>query len=451
MAPTSVLFFTCHDLGRHLGCYGQQTVNSPALDRLADSGVRFASAFCTAPQCSPSRASLHTGRYPHTTGVLGLAHAPYGWRLDPRERHTAQLLGAAGYSTTLVGMQHLIERGSAYELGYDRVLPVAPAYAEAESTLAVLRELSARDRPFYLEVGFEEPHRPYDFGGAEPDSSRGVSIPAYLPDAPATRGDLAAFQGSIRQMDDGVGRILHGLDELGLTDRTCVVFATDHGAAMPRAKCTLYDPGIEIALLWRSPAGAVGGGRVVHDLVSNVDVTPTLLESLGLSLPPNLHGRSLWPMLSVGGAAAAAGRSGYAPRTEVFAEKTFHTYYEPMRAIRTDRYKLIVNFEISTAVDVPTDIRESPIYPLMLDQLDGVRSPVELYDLQVDRWEQHNLADAPELSSVRSDLSQRLLGWMQETDDPLLQGPVASPYAVDVLARLKANRTAEELRNQTRQ
>src|SRR5438034_9793638 len=130
MANTSVLFFTCHDLGQHLGCYGQKTVNSPALDGLALAGVRFEKSFCTAPQCSPSRASLHTGRYPHATGVLGLAHPPFGWRLAPTERHLAQLLAEAGYATELVGMQHLIEPGSASgrraeQLGYERVLPVA--------------------------------------------------------------------------------------------------------------------------------------------------------------------------------------------------------------------------------------------------------------------------------------------------------------------------------------
>jgi arylsulfatase A-like enzyme len=120
------------------------------------------------------------------------------------------------------------------------------------------------------------------------------------------------------------------------------------------------------------------------------------------------------------------------------AEKTFHTYYEPMRAIRTERHKFIVNFEVSTAVDVPSDIRESPIYPLMLRQLDDVRPPVELYDLVEDRWEQHNLADVPELASIQANLRHRLLGWMQETDDPLLHGPVASPYFSDALARLRS-------------
>jgi N-sulfoglucosamine sulfohydrolase len=431
LARNSVLFLTCHDLGQHLGCYGQTTVTSPALDALAAGGVRFDSSFCTAPQCSPSRASLHTGRYPHSAGVMGLAHPPYGWRLDPGERHMAQILADAGYSTTLVGMQHLIERGSARELGYSHVLPVKPADAEASAAAGLLAEFARQDRPFYLEVGFEEPHRPYTFGGAQPDLSRGVAVPPYLPDVPEARRDFAAFQGAIRQMDAGVGRLLKALDDLGIADETCVVFATDHGAAMPRAKCTLYDPGIEVALLWRWPAAGVAGGRVVGELVSNVDVTPSLLEGLGLPVPNRLQGVSFWPLL--------VGRSEYEPRAEVFAEKTFHTYYEPMRAVRTRRHKLIANLEISTAVDVPADVRQSPIYPLMLDQLDQVRTPIELYDLQDDPWEQRNRALDPALEEVRQDLARRLQTWMRETDDPLLRGPVASPYFASALGELTSS------------
>ena len=339
------------------------------------------------------------------------------------------MLREHGYATTLIGMQHLIERGSASELGYSRVLPVAPAYEEADAAVGILAELSRQDTPFYVEVGFEEPHRPYDFGGAQPDSSRGVTVPGYLPDAPESRQDLAAFQGAIRQMDTGVGRILSGLDSLGLAETTCVIFATDHGAAMPRAKCTLYDPGIEVALLWRWPAAGLSGGRIVSELVSNVDVTPSLLSGLGFESRHALQGRSFWPLL--------VGRA-YTPRTEVFAEKTFHTYYEPMRAIRTARHKLIVNFEASTAVDVPADIRQSPIYPLMLSEFDAVRRPVELYDLEADPWEQLNLAGSAALADVEHDLRQRLLEWMRSTDDPLLDGPVSSPYYADALARLEA-------------
>src|SRR5207237_1328138 len=140
------------------------------------------------------------------------------------------------------------------------------------------------------------------------------SIPPYLPNCTESHQDFAAFQGAIRQMDSGVGRILSALDELELAQQTLVVFVTDHGAAMPRAKCTLYDPGIAVALLMRLPAAQVDGGRVIPALISNVLVTPTLVEAVGMPIPSNLHGRSFWPLLQGGD---------YVPRQEVFAEKTY--------------------------------------------------------------------------------------------------------------------------------
>lgn len=424
----NVLFITCHDLGKHLGSYGHPTVHTPALDALAGSGLRFDRFFCTAPQCSPSRASMHTGRYPHATGVLGLAHHPFGWRLAPSERHLAHLLGDAGYSTTLVGMQHLIDRGQAEELGYERVLPVAPAPEEAEVTSQLLRELAATGRPFYLELGFEEPHRPYDFGGAQPDDSQGVEVPPYLPDVPEARADMAAFQGAVRVMDAAVGRVLAALDDLGLAESTWVVFAADHGIAMPRAKGTLYDPGIEVAFLMRPPGSSTRKGPV-SALLSNVDVVPTMLEGLQLPLPGNLQGQSFWSLLTGGE---------YTPRTAIYAEKTFHTYYEPMRCIRTSTHKYIVNLEVSTAVDVPADVRESPVYPLVRHDFGRVRDQVELYDLTADPLEQTNLAGQSSVAAIEEDLRTRLLRWMRDTGDPILQGPVASPYYAGSLKRLGA-------------
>lgn len=396
-------------------------MSSPALDALAAGGTRFDKSFCTAPQCSPSRAALHTGRYPHSTGVLGLAHQPFGWRIDPRERHLAHILRDMGYRTSLIGMQHLVERGSELELGYQQVTPVQPAYDEADVAIAQLRELNGSEQPFYLEVGFEEPHRPYDFGGAAPDSSRGVAVPPYLPDTSASHEDFAALQGAIRQMDTAVGRILTEVDSQAL-----VVFVTDHGLAMPRAKCTLYDPGIEVALLVRGPG--IGAGRVVSELISNVDVAPTLLEALRLPSEPSMHGQSFWPLLQ---------GLDYVPRTAVFAEKTYHSAYEPMRAIRTESHKLIGNLEVGPRFDVAGDIITSPIYPQMIPRLLGTRPPLELYDLQADPWEETNLADLPEMATLQASLRQRLLRWMEETDDPLLRGPVTSPYLAHALARLR--------------
>jgi len=177
----------------------------------------------------------------------------------------------------------------------------------------------------------------------------------------------------------------------------------------------------------RWPAGDIGVGCTCPELISNVDVVPTMLEGIGFGVPTEIQGRGAWPWLR---------GEPHQPRAEIFAEKTFHTYYEPMRCIRTDSHKLIANLEVSMAVDVPADVRLSPIYPLMLRQFGGVRPSMELYDLATDPWEQNNLVDEPLLAELRGELAGRLVTWMRATGDPILDGPVPSPYYADALARL---------------
>lgn len=418
----SIVLITTHDLGRHLGCYGQQTVNSPHLDALAQQGILFQNSFCTTPLCSPSRAALHTGRYAHANGMMGLAHNPFNWRLHDGEQLTAQRLHAHGYTTALIGVQHLTNRPE--DLGYDVVVRRGPAQQMGEAAAAFLRSRSEIQQPFYLEVGFFEPHRPYNWGGATPDDGKGSALPPYLPESVEAHQEIAALQGIIRAMDQGVGIILNTLHELDMEQDTWVIFTTDHGIAMPRAKSTLYDPGIETALIMRWPAAGLQGNLSLSQMVSNVDIAPTILEGVGISSPPEMQGQSFWPLLQ---------HETYQQRVEIFAEKTYHTYYEPMRCIRTSTHKLIVNLEVSSRIDVPNDIRQSQIYPQMLPEITPGRTPIELYDLINDPQECTNLAGQPSLTEVETDLKERLLRWMQATHDPILNGPIPSPYYHHVL------------------
>ncbi|MHA6483337.1 sulfatase family protein [Paenibacillus sp. strain BS8-2] len=412
-----IVFITTHDLGKHLGCYGQSTVSSDAVDSLAASGVRFDKSFCTSPLCSPSRSALHTGRFSHANGIMGLTHANFGWEYHEGEEHMAAKLQRDGYTTALVGVQHVSREPA--RLGYDVLVETGPARRMGEEGARILKEQTSGDKPLYLEVGFFEPHRPFNWEGAVPDESKGVAIPPYLPDCPESRQDVAALQGIIKQMDEGVAIILDSLKELGIVENTWVIFTTDHGIAMPRAKSTLYDPGIETALLMRWPAAGLDGGRVYEELISNVDIVPTMLEALGMDQPDNLHGHSFWPLLR---------GEEYQPQACIYSEKTYHTQYEPIRSIRTKQHKLVVNFEVSTKIDVPGDIRQSPIYPVMLKETLKGRPQVELYDLDQDQLEMLNLAEHPELKEVRQGLLNQLREWMELTGDPLLHGPIPSPY-----------------------
>ncbi|MCX7600054.1 MAG: sulfatase, partial [Armatimonadetes bacterium] len=324
---------TCHDLGQHLGCYGAATVNSPNLDRLAGEGVRFSSSFCVAPSCSPSRAAIATGRYPHSNGVMGLCHGNFAWDLHPAERHLAGILAEAGYRTVLAGVQHETRRP--HDMGWQEVLGGRHAGEVAEGAARWLRQTGCRSQPFYAQIGFFEPHRMFHTFGPDPDHSRGVTVPPWLVDEPSAREEFAGYQGAIRTMDSAVGQVLAALDDLGLRDNTMVIFTTDHGMPFPRAKCSLYDPGISVALIIRWPSRGWAGGRVFAEMISNVDYLPTILDAVGVPIPENVQGRSFAPLLD--------GRE-YVPRTEIFAEMTYHDYFDPRRCIRTRTHKLIANF-----------------------------------------------------------------------------------------------------------
>lgn len=415
MRRPNVLIVTTHDTGRFIEPYGVATVETPNLKRLAAEGVRF-NAYTTAPQCSPSRASLTTGRYPHANGVMGLTHGEHRWDLHPNERTIPQILRTAGYRSGHWGVEHAAR--DPQRIGND-------CYDDAcdiESTVAGVSAFieADPDQPFVVQIGLTETHRVSDhsFGGS-PFGVRGITVPAYLPDAPDTRADLADFQGCVNRADANVGRLVRVLEERELLDETLVLFVSDHGIAFPRAKCTLYDPGVEISLIARLPGTPLSGGAAPPGMAGIMDIVPTLIDLTDAEAPADLHGASLLPL-------ASGASPGHA---ELFVEKTYHSYYDPMRGIRTDDWKYIRNFEAGLGVEVPADVAGGGAYRDLAGRLEpSVHAPAELYDLRSDPHEWTNLAGRPEYASVESELEAKVAKWMRETGDPLLDGPVASPF-----------------------
>jgi N-sulfoglucosamine sulfohydrolase len=416
-AVNDVVLMTCHDIGRHLHCYGIGTVRSPHLDALAESGVRFTRAFATAPQCSPSRASLATGLHPHSNGVMGLAHPGFDWELSEGVPHVAALFRDAGFESHLFGNQHVSLHPQS--LGFHEIH--APGHEHGNATgvavaSAVDRFLKAHaGGRLYLEVNFDDTHRPYPAEGHVVGAEPPV-IPPYLPPGPEAVAEMRAAQAAIEEMDVAVGHVLDALERSGRAENALVVFTTDHGLAMPRAKCTLYDAGIEIALLMRMGARQPA---VRDELISNIDVLPTLLAAAGVASPPHFQGRSLLPLL-VG--------EPHEPRHAIYAEKTYHSYYDPMWCVRTATHKYIRNFETAFAVEVPGDIQLGAVFRSDPGRYSTDRRAIaELYDLGSDPLEQHNLAGTQQADTVERELSAVLWDWMRATGDPLLDGPVASP------------------------
>ncbi|MBI2302384.1 MAG: sulfatase, partial [Armatimonadetes bacterium] len=325
----NLLFIITHDTGRHMGGYGLG-VETPRIDALAAEGVRFQNLFCTAPQCSPSRASAITGLMPHSNGMIGLAHR--GFRLHPEVATTPKLLGAAGYDTWLFGVQH--ESTDPATLGYQHRIKGEPNAVDCHCVTAKVLDwlASGPRRPFFASVGFFQTHRVFSDSGDAPTD--GIHVPPYLPDEPRIRRDFCDFNLDLAKVDECVGAILDALERAGLVENTLVVFTTDHGVAFPGAKGTLMEPGIGIGGVMRGPGG-FDGGREIEALTSNLDFLPTFCELAEVEAPP-LHGRSLLPL--VRGQVAEL-------RDEVFIELTYHAAYDPMCGVRTRTHKYIRSYE----------------------------------------------------------------------------------------------------------
>lgn len=430
-ACPNILSISTHDLGRRLGVHGHDWIQSPNLDALAGAGVRFNNSFCSAPQCSPSRASLYTGCYPHRLGVLGLTHDPFGWDLQCPERHLANQLAQAGYQTSLFGIQH--EARDSKQLGFREVdWMIQPADVVAEKAAAGLGRLAAAAKPFYMQVGFFEPHRPFEFGREAFQADPEVHVPEFLVDQEDTRAELREFKEAIYRLDVGVGRLLGRLRELGLWENTLVLFHADHGIAFPRAKCSLFDPGLEAAFIMHWPDGGITGGRALDTLTTNVDVVPTVLDLLGIEADPDLDGISLAPELR--------GEPPANPREHIFGELTYHDYYDPRRCIRSTRHKLIANFSSAYFYMDPAQqwVRTSrPIHPEMPEI--AYHPDLEFYDLKADPLECRNLFEGDgALPAECGEMMRRLHQWMEATGDPLLKpGGMTSPQHERVLARLR--------------
>lgn len=409
----NILYIHSHDTGRYVQPYGFQ-VPTPNIQMLADQGVLFREAFCVAPTCSGSRASLLTGQYCHNNGMMGLAHR--GWSLNDYGKHWVHTLREAGYRSVLIGEQHIST--DPHVIGFDRVVDVDSHRAEAVAPTTIQTLHEQPEGPWFMSVGFFETHRSFFAPTSVRDTLYSLP-PTGLPDVIATRRDMAAFKASARSLDQGIGAVLHALHDLGLTDNTLIICTTDHGVAFPHAKATLYDRGTGVMMLMRGPGG-FAGGKVYDAMVTHLDVYPTICELAGIRQPPSwLQGKSLMTLVR-----------GEVDRLHdaIFAETTYHAAYQPHRGVRTDRWKYIRRFD-DYPHPVLANCDDSASKDLWVEHGWGERIVPEeqLYDLLFDPNEAENLAGDPARRSALGEMRERLETWMRETDDPLLEGPVAPP------------------------
>ena len=444
-APRNVVLFVTDDQGQDAGCYGNPVLKTPNLDALAADGTLFKYAYCTTASCSPSRSVLLTGLFNHANGQYGLEHAYHHFRSFDKVKSLPMMLSAAGYRTARIGKYHI---GPESVYHFDEALPGNPrSPVEMAETSRKLIEAKS-DRPFFLyfctadphraaDLANWMPHRPNSFGNKPPGESypgvepvhykpEDVLVPPFLPDTPACRAELAQYYESVSRADAGLGRLIEILKQSGRYDDTLIVYVSDNGIPFPGAKTSAYEPSLRLPCVVRNP-DAKKRGIVSDAFVSWVDISPTILDFAGVKSPGStkLHGRSFLPVLDE---AKPAGWD------EIYASHTFHevTMYYPMRVVHSGRYKLIWNIAYPLPFPFASDLWGSATWQDSLkrgeDFLYGKRTiqkltqrpQFELYDLETDPDESHNLASDPRQHDVLVKLQQKLRAFQKRTDDPWL-------------------------------
>lgn len=433
----NILMLVSEDHGPELGIYGDPFARTPVLDRLGSEGVVFERAYVTQAGCSPSRATLLTGLYPHQNGQIGLA--THGFRLydDPEMPLLPNALKEAGYRTGIVGKIHVEPEG---RFAFDEKLE-ADSFQRRDVREVARNALGFIERhggeaPFFLSVNYADVHRPYigdfvrqaDGLPADPHEPGDVDILPQIGFSDLLQQEKAAnYYNSIERLDSGIGIILEGLKAMGHYDNTVIIYLSDHGSDKLRGKRTVYEGGIRVPMIihW---ADRIVQGQRRNELISSIDLIPTVLELAGVDVSAVLPGKSLLPILA---GEIVEGRK------YLFTE--FHTHsphnLNPQRTVRDNRYKLIHNllhgrfnpgyaFTFDRIYDdrdaIEGLIAQGPIrvrntYAIMKEPPE-----FELYDLQNDPLEFNNLAENPVYADVLERLQEELLRWRRESGDPLL-------------------------------
>ncbi len=430
LPPPNILFLIADDWSYpHAGVYGDQIVRTPTFDRLAREGALFSNAYCASPSCSPSRASILTGRYPHQLESAGNL-----WSIMPDKfPNWVSLLTEAGYFSgkTRKGWAP----GDYKKGGYTH----NPAGKDFSSFKAFFNQ-KPEGQPFCFWFGSSDPHRVYtpNTGLQSGMPLDEVRVPEFMPDVDCVRNDVLDYYFEVERFDRECGEILRVLEAAGELDNTLIVMTSDNGMPFPRAKANLYDYGTRMPLAIRYPH-KVSGGTDVDAFVNFVDFGPSFLQAAGLEVPEAMSGHSLWPLLK--------DDPDLTGREQVFVERERHANVRagdlsyPMRAVRNHEFLYIQNLmperwpagdpSVHQSVGQWGDVDNSISKFLIMDmegqaatgETDyfhltfGKRPPEELYAVTEDPYQLHNLADDPAYADTKAQLRTSLENWMTASGD----------------------------------
>ena len=463
--PPNILFAIADDQSfPYASAYGQKAFHTPVFDRVAAQGILFKNAFVAAPQCSPSRAAILTGRQIWQLEEAG-THASYFPKKFPVFTNA---LETAGYFIGYTGKAW--DPGNFEDAGWSRN-PVGPEYNEKLFSVVPTKGISKidyvanfkdflsaklADQPFFFWYGAHEPHRDYEQGSgiAAGLSASELSIPPFLPNAELVKNDLLDYALEIEWFDKQLGKMLQVLEAAGELDNTIIVVTADNGMPFPYAKANLQEYGIHVPLAISGPT-IKGNKRTVEDMVSLVDLAPTFLDIAGVTHFDGITGKTLVPILT-------SGKSGNIDPSREFIltgrERHSHSRPDnlgyPARAIRTNHYLYIENFKpdrwplgdpapketiavVGKADMKPIlggyeDIDSSPtksfmiknktIFPELFQLSFEKRTQEELYNIQIDPFCLHNLSADANLQPVREKLKNELEHQLTIQGDPRILG-----------------------------
>lgn len=462
----NILLLVADDLGKYLGCYGAKGLHTPNIDRLAAQGTVFDRAFTSTASCSASRTVMHTGLHPHENGQYGLIGGANHFQSFDHIQSGPHLFNALGYQTGIIGKVHVGPAG-VFPWEWREESETRNVSWVAGRAEAFLDKANDTKRPFYLTVGFIDPHRDITtrggFGNAEtcggafvapeyqPDQ---VEIPSWLTDVAETRIEYVEYYKAIARLDYGVGLILDSLDRHGLADSTLVVFCSDNGPPFINSKTTLYEAGIQLPFITRLPPSIQSPGIKNPNMISYTDILPTFLDWAGAALdfaapvtlpdqvftretkppePPKRLGRSF---LSIINRQDIIDESSW--QHKVYGSHTFHELanYYPTRFVRDRRYKYHRNIAYQLEFPFASDLYASLTFEGIrrsqkgenADVMVGGRSlkqyiqrpPEELYDLDLDPLEVVNLVGKEEHHARLIQMRGEMEAWQAATKDPWL-------------------------------
>jgi arylsulfatase A-like enzyme len=372
--PPNIVFFVLDDVGQtDIGAFGNPVIQTPNIDRLAHEGMRFNNAFLTTSSCTASRASILTGLYPNETGAPGL-----GDILPAMVESLPRLLKNAGYYTAAVGKWHL---GQPFKSHFNRVVDMREDTGSADWLPEFARR--PKDKPFFFWFASHDAHIPYDWKPPlKTYSPAEVIVQPWQSDTHYERQLIALYYNEITRADHSIGILISSLRNEGLLDNTIVIVLSDNGAMFGDAKARLYDEGLKTPLVIRFPP------RITADitntqLVSSIDLVPTLLEAAHIQVPQVMDGVSLWPTIM---------QPEKPVRNFIYAQRNNIEHPAFGRAIRSEHFLFKRNYLGRRLCD--------PLNGLLIGERPRYRLYAEFYDLSKDPLAQHNLIHDPEYTSV---------------------------------------------------